>query len=341
MKKDKYPTTTTTRQEWSVRAESIQEGINYILEEIRFEIEAANLALEVLYQSDPEAAGEYAVDIIEYLDSLWDYSGDVFLVSGHWHEPMIGMNEEGIFSRHVKKDAFNVARSNGFMVKPIGEGEGEIESPRVGLSFVVAGAPISTPSIQGHFELLAFAEPQETSLQYLRPGDASVVSSDLGEVGAAMSRADALLDLYLNHEDSGFYRAGPAKQEAFLKGIADSLAEVMPAPDTIDKIVLTESITPVVYTFDHPGPGLNRLVAKDPDKPFKITGTVEYATIVDHLIDGLGRGYKSPDELSTSKGGLGLVIKPYSCNFELNDDEGKRLIVVPMRLFKVLSLTMQ
>jgi hypothetical protein len=326
----------TARQEWIEYSGDVQAHINQTLEGMAAEIDGANIILADLYVNDPERAGEYAGDVIDYLDSKWGFAGDHFMVCGEWHAPYVGLSEEGVLSRHQKVEAFNTAQSNGFMVKPVEQGDEDI--PRIGMSFVVGHNHISTPSIQGQFELLAFAEPNEISLQYLRPNDPSVVSGSMKEIRRTLRRLDALLYLHTNDQRSDFYRQSTNKQQRFLQSIIDSATEVLPAPDTADKLILHDAKTRLLLAKDPAKKDVSYLYCH-PGEPFRITGQIVGVTMPDMLDDGFEKHYASPAEMATAVQGLGLVLETHWVNIPVESIANSTLIV-PSRAIKKMKLTL-
>lgn len=159
----KHEAIRTVRQEWQEFSEVVQDDINKTLEELTFEIEAANLKIAELYERDPGEAGEFATRAIDYLDSRWDYGGDHFMVTGSWYEPAVAMSHEGVLVQHQKKEAFQPSVSNGFAIMP-GE-KNDDTPPRIGKSFIVANFPYASAMMQGQIQLLACADLGEVSLQ--------------------------------------------------------------------------------------------------------------------------------------------------------------------------------
>ncbi len=319
----------TKRQEWTEFSGLIQADINQQLQAASLVIEAANAVLSDKYQNDPAGAGDFAAKIAGYLNKGWSYTGDCFMVSGHWHEPAVGMTPEGIISRHEKKEVFQLAPSNGFIVL-MPQGQDYPQSPRIGMSFVVGSANLATQSIKGNFQLLAFGELNEISLQYMRPGNSSVVSAELGEVMDTLGRADALLGLYTNHKDSSFYRQSASKQQAFFRSIIDFVDNAMPAPDSLDRLMLHEADTPVMYIRKPHGEGLIQMLSGVADRRFKVTGEVLGTTVHDLIEDGYKKRYSSPDEIGAAIAGLSLIVKPHAINVSSEEFYGQDLLL-PVR----------
>lgn len=327
----------TTHQEWTKLSGEIQLDVNRVLGEFATEIAATNVVLADLYCTDPEAAGEYSTNIVEYLDDRWGYQNDEFMVVGKWYEPIIEMTDEGVLSRHVKTEAFRVVRSNGFMVKPT-ELEGtDDEVPRVGLSFIVSTIGMSTPSIQGNVQVLGFAEPEEISLQYMRPGDTSVVSSSLSEVGETLVRLDSLLLLHTRHGDSSFYRQSQKKQQSFIRSVIDSAAEVLPSPETKDQLLLDGIKTLAIHVKSSGTKEVSHLYAKELSQPFLISGEVLGVTLPDILEHGFEKKYDSPDDFIAAGEGLGLIVEPHETNVDLSKFENP-ICVIPIRAVRKLVL---
>lgn len=87
---------------------------------MQIEIEAVNDRLAAIYAENPEGAFEMMHDVVEYLDEMWNYIGDVFMITGKWHFPnQVMISDEGILCKLEYVDAFNIAKSNGFTISHI------------------------------------------------------------------------------------------------------------------------------------------------------------------------------------------------------------------------------
>lgn len=317
----------TARQEWLIFSDAVQADVNQILDDTSAEIEAANIILADLYENDGEAAGDYTEEIIEYLDKRWRYRGHQFMISGEWHAPSWASSEEEFAVRHTKATAFSLARSNGFMVKVI-EDEAGRQIPRVGMSFITGHRAVSTPTMQsGPIEILAFAEPSEISLQYLRPEHAAVVSGSLEELVETFERLDSIIDLYTNNPDSNFYRQSSKRQQRFLQSIIDSATEALPAPATADKLIFRNAKSKVILATDSSFDGLRYFYPRKAKDTFRFSGEIVGITLPDILEDGYGKHYESPDDLKTARQGIGLVIDPSWITVAYGDMESPTFIV--------------
>jgi hypothetical protein len=338
MERDDKPQT-TTREDWTQSSREIQTDINETLNNMTPDIEMANMLLRKAYKEEgaEDKVTEISNNIIEFLNDKWGYDGDYFLVSGAWYEPMVGMNVEGILSRHTKAETLAPATSNGFMVSILHDSEEDEEVPRVGMSFAVGAAAVNTPSIQGSFELLAFAEPNEISLQYLRPREAEVVSTKLGEVVECLIWTDSLLELHLNHPGSNFYKLSAKKQREFFASIIDSVEEILPAPESLDKLEIYDAITPIVHYKKKSGKGVVYIEGKDFEKPLEISGHVIGVTVIDTMETEASMRYTHSNELGASGMGLSLIIAPYTQSYSLEGYED-RDVIVPIRTCSALKL---
>ncbi len=328
----------THRQEWNEHSDLVQDDINRTLKEFGVEIEAANITLAELYETDPEAAGEFGVDIVEYLDDHWRYASDLFHISGSWYKPIIELSEEGVQIHQSVEPAFNIVQSNGFMVKLIENEDGD-ELPVVGMSFVLGSEKITTPNIQGEFYVLAFAELDGISIQYLRPGDTSVVSTELGEVSETIHRIDSLLRLYTNHEGSAFFQQTARKQEKFLRSLIEQVEAVLPAPGALDKVILRDIETSIVRTKLIKDDTLVNLRSVNGEK-FKVSGSLVGVTMADIADKGFGVHYKSPQDHSIAKDGLSLIVQPSETNINLSDSMNSDLLI-PLAAIDNLSMTLE
>lgn len=320
---------TTVRQDWEEFSGEIQDDIDRTLEYLALEIDAANARLADEYVNNPEEAGRVANDITEFLDSKWGHNDEIMMVTGSWHYPQIALGTGGIMITQAKTEAFNIAYSNGFMVNII-EHNGQ-EVPRVGLSFIADKIAISTPMLQSkEVHLLAFAEPNEISLRYLRPGSTEVVGGSLDEVAHAIGTADALLNAYLNHEASDFYRQSAKKQEAFLRKLITSVEDVLPAPDSLDKVIVDQVGVAKIYFRDKKTGKVSSYEVSPDQAHLTVTGDVLGVTVLDVYIDGFGTKYDYPDDMMSAEEGLCLIVKPRELNFDMTE-YGSPDIVMPLR----------
>lgn len=319
------PRELTMREQWAVISQERQSDVIEVLHDQQWEIDRANETLAELYTTDPEAAGEYAQSIVEYLDSEWAYHGEIFMIAGNWYMPTVGINAEGVISRHTYEEVFTSATSNGFIVKPVTSEDGD-EVPRVGLSFVVGSTSLYTPSISGEFNFLAYADTNDITVNYLRPGSVDVVSSDPVEIGQAIQRADALLNIYTNHPNSSFYQQSSRKQNQFIREIIAIVEDALPAPDSYDKAYVHDLEIDSVY-FRHEG----QLVLVSPiEGLIKVTGEIMGATIPDVYEDGYNTKYETPDEFSAVGSGICLIVRPMEANIEL-PSETEEYMLIPYR----------
>ena len=315
----------TIREKWILRSGEIQKDVNHVLHDVQLEIEAANVRLAELYDTDPEAAGELAEEIVEYLDNQWDYSGDVFMVSGKWYMPTIGIGPDGILAKQQYEEVCRSAHSNGFIVKPIETGEDDVV-PRVGLSFVVGSAQILSPSLQGGLNFLAYADTSDVTVQFLRPGNNEVVSSDPAQVWKSLRDADSLLYLYTNHPGSTFYKLNAKKQERFVRDIIDAAEQTFPAADAYDQAFIHDAeLHTIFYKKD------GEIVSGGSgDSKFIISGAILGVTLVDIFGHGFGKQYSAPDDLHAVKSGLCLIVRPEQANFPMESNEFEH-ILLPLR----------
>lgn len=330
MKRDPAPP--TTRQDWDKFSTEAQRDIDQQLSDLQLEIDRANSDLAHLYKADPEASGEYARDIVDYLNDKWRYFDDIFMVTGHWHQPQVTSGLDGILSQHIYSEAFSSARSNGFVAKLV-ETELSGESPRVGMSFVVSTIELATPNIQSSdIKILAFAEPHEVSLQYLRPDTPEVVSTDANEVGQAIVRADRLLHLYTSHPGSSFFQQSAKKQSDFFDSLSDIVDSSLPRPDSQDVAILHDAATQAVY-FKKDDQVIEGVIPNS--GRVNITGKILGATIPDSWATAQTAHYTSPSELHATGAGLCLIIDQH--NLAIPEVSGPllvpyRAIDAPLRL---------
>lgn len=327
--------TSTSRAIWEEISNETQTMVNEVLAELQTEIDAANVIISDKLANEADDVSEYIDGVVEYLDSKWPFAYDYFMVSGTWLEPIIGMNEEGVQVRHARASAFAVARSNGFVGTV--ESMSDYHERYVGLSFIAAELAHATPTMQGKFSALALSDPREVSLQYLRSNNTSAASSTVEEVELALHRADALLDLYTNHEASSFFKQSAKKQEKFIRSVIDSVENILPAPDSLEATYVENCTSPEMYYWDASNRQMVYIKAESEERPFSLSGKIVGVTLTDSVEDGYGRKYTSPDEFGTTGSGLSLIVQPMSANFDMSIFKGQDLLI-PMRSIDNMSI---
>lgn len=325
----------TTRQEWSKYSNETQLNIDELMDRLMVDVGIANAMLADLYESNPGEAHELACNVEEYLNSQWTHIDDTFFVTGKWHEPTFASSEDMITVSHIYQDACSTAASSGFTTKVVKHNGAEV--PRVGLWFVYGEVPAISSTMRAHIQLMAFAQPNEISLQYIRPKHHKVVSSDVREVDSAIKRADKILKLYTDHEASAFYEVSAKRQQAFFEEIINSFNDVLPAPETYDQLELTEGRSSVFYVRNPGSSDLLRIDAEDSEQTFDISGVVGAVTIVAALDGDSSKRLNSPNDLSANDGGLSLIVQPYDPPLELGDYSDEP-IIVPIRAMTQRSL---
>lgn len=331
----------SARETWEEFSEDTQLDINQTLEDLQIDIELANERLRQALLEDSDTFTDLASEIVQYLDSNWKYTNHFFMITGKWYAPSeLATSVNGVLCEQEKTDAFNIARSNGFIVTPV-EDDGEMV-PRVGLSFVVTELTLSTGSIQGRFALLAFALPQEISLQYMRPYTPETVGSSEEEVAAAIEKADAILMAYINYDCSSFYDVSAKKQGTFLRSVIDSASSALPPEDSLEKVVLQQTMVNGLYIRD---------AASREIHMYAPTGTelieIDYGIIldfatIDTLRDGIGEvRYTSPSDLSTYNDGLCALVNPQSINVDLSEFNDPDIIVPFRRIVGEPTISIQ
>lgn len=330
----------TVRQEWQALATEIQTDVNQTLEELQLEIELVNEQLRIAFEQGSGVATELASDAIRYLDKKWGYIGDIFLITGKWYIPTeLVTSVNGVLCQQEKQDAFHIARSNGFVVGASDMGEGGV--PTIGLSFVVANTFISTASMQGRVSMLAYALPQEISLQYMRPRSEETVGASVKEVSDAISQADAVLAAYINHDKSTFYNASAAKQGAFLQSVIDSAALALPPKETLDRVVFEDTFVSSMYVQDAVTNKIYSIEAEDQLIKINHGVILDFATI-DTLRDGVGNiRYTEPSDLSTYDDGLCAVVSAQGMNIDLSGLDNPDIIVPFRRIVGDVTISIE
>lgn len=324
----------TARQEWEQYSHDFQQAVNETLAELTSDIEAANLIVAESYVQDPSQAREYALGALEHFNNEWPYFEEQFLVTGQWHNPEISMGDNGLLVKEKEEEAFRAAQSVGFAIY---EPDDENEAPKIGLSFAVKRIKMKSAFLSMNTDVLSFAELDKISLQYLRPGNLDVVSSDLGEVSDALHRADALVRLYTTHANSEFYRVSGRRQQQMVDSVIQSIEETLPTPESRD-LLTVKAVTPLIYLQNYNGTPLASLTAKT-DQSLEISGTILGITTVDkaELASGqIQSKYTSPEECGLAQYGLSLIIHPDEVNFDLPDYNGN--FIIPIRRADELEL---
>lgn len=330
----------TTRQVWIEHSNEVQEDVDRVLQEFHFEIEAANSALSVLYKTSPAEAYVFAQKFGEYLNERWPYKGDVFFVSGHWHEPTIVHTMEGINcavtrSSMERTEVLRPATSNGFKSMAVGEQGSEV--PRMGLSFFSdQPTTVDFSAYEGKYHPTAFAEFHEISMQYMRPGDESVVSTELGEVVEAISRAERLFAQMTGDKTSKFYTFDAEKQYRVLLSLLDVVNNALPTPDSLDAVMVEELSVPRLYIKTGNSPTLATIIATGEDA-ILLSGKVLGVTVHDIVLNGPDKKYHGPEDFMATAEGLSLVVQPSSWNLNI-DEQNVMDAIVPLKTAQNVNL---
>lgn len=196
----------------------------------------------------------------------------------------------------------------------------------MGLSFVVGSAQILSPSLQGGLNFLAYADTSDVTVQFLRPGNNEVVSSDPAQVWKSLHDADSLFYLYTNHPGSTFYNLNAKKQERFVRDIIDAAEQTFPAADAYDQAFIHDAELRTIF-FKKDG----KIVSGGSgDSKFIISGAILGVTLVDIFGHGFGKQYTSPEDFHAVESGLCLIVRPEQANFPMESNEFEH-ILLPLR----------
>jgi hypothetical protein len=235
---------------------------------------------------------------------------------------------------HYKTEAFKIVRSNGFAANLYTDDTDEDEHHlKVGLSFLVSQGNMYTGVMQGSFAFLAFAQLNEISLQYMRPGTPETVGASADEIQQAVQAADVMLAAHIGAQYTNFFDVSANKQGQFLKSVIEQARETLPPMESLDMAVINEAVISSCYAR-HPISGDIITIGSPSGSPFQFekVAILDFAT-VDTLRDGFGvKHYKSPNDLTYSKG-LCAVVTPTENTMSLPEGEISDLIV-PIKSFK-------
>jgi hypothetical protein len=145
--------------------------------------------------------------------------------------------------------------------------------------------------------------------------------------------------LHTNHAGTDFYRKSPKKQELFMRSIVDTVSEVLPSPETNDRLLIHDAKTRILLVKDSSLESLVYLTPRKKKQPLRLSGEVVGVTLPDVMANGYGLHYKSPEDFATSDHGLGLLIEPHSINISLDTFEDPTFLL-PLRSIKKLKLSL-
>lgn len=321
--------------EWSKLAEFVQEDVNKTLESFEPYLNTANQKIEKLFKTDQVAAYNYAQEVVRELDKRWEYFHDLFMVTGKWYYPdNPSFSFNSINCEHYKTEAFKIVRSNGFAANLYTDDNDEDEQHlKVGLSFIITQGSIETGALQGNFAFLAFAQLNEISLQYMRPGTPETVGASAEEIQQAVQAADVMLAAHIGAQYSNFFDVSVNKQGQFLKSVIEQAQQTLPPMDSLDVAIINDAKISSCFAR-HPISGEIITLGSLNGSPFEFEklAILDFGT-VDTLRDGFGvKHYKSPNELTYSKG-LCAVVTPTENTMSLPEGEISDLIV-PIKSFK-------
>lgn len=329
----------TKREQWDLFSAQAQADVVDKLARLGPEIEAQTMYIDHLMATDYSVAEDHMTQVTRDLDKQWGYVGDYFLVTGSWLQPVFEQSPNGIQVEHVAAEVYARSKSNGFMVI-VHEDEDGVRHSAIYMSFITMRESLSTPYLQADINLLALAEIEKVSLQYLRPSNLGVVSTSSEEIFEAMQRADSLLYIYANHYRSTFYESNARKQNNFLRQIIQIAEKPLPAPETLDAVVLEDIEVPYFY-FRKPGVEKLSIANENPDEPdYKICGRLLGFTITDILADGDNTLHDDPEEFEAATEGLSLIVEPAEANFDLEVLEGS-VTYIPLHAAKTMTMSVQ
>lgn len=282
--------------------------LDTVLTAVSEEIEFWNLRFEQMAKDESEqgqmALNTLAAEAISSLDQQWPFMGDHIHVSGSWYVPDINITPTSINFPPARQEAFSIVESNGFAIF-----DETGAAPKVGLSFEIATVPIVSAMAQTKFSFLAYANPSEVSLYYVRPGADNLQATDLGEFGDKMTLYDSLLHLSYNNDNSDFYRKSIARQKHFLQGIADAVSDTLPSPELGQGAVCNQVDVPYFWRHvqDHRGYTWQKVAAEDGS--MLLSGDIMGIGILELSELDTGRPIRSRSDLVDPDAGLCLIMR--------------------------------
>lgn len=308
----------------------VQAGINATMVSLLPDIMIANTEIEYAFRNQREKY-KYLKDHHEtYLNEQWHHKGDQFMVAGHWHIPRnIETANFGLFMDIKKEEVLGPAISDGFRVAEIKVGN--VSIPRVVHAFATGMLAVQHTSFGGNIELRAFAEPQETSLHFLRPGDDKALPIDSTAIVRAVSNADLLLRAHLRSDRSSFYRLDASEQYRFVHTTLESVDRLLPPGESMESFVLESIRTRVLHYKDAKTNKIHRVVRPaGQGEPFTFTAKMLGVTTFEHMRGGYGGRYESPRQIEDVRKGICLVLEPIDASLDLKEVEGNS-VVIPFR----------
>ena len=294
------------RQEYENTSAETRRLVNEKLDSLVADVNIANLYISENYSKNPEETYRYALGAVEYLNDQWGDEENIFLVSGKIDVPYVQYDLKSINITHQSKEVFTALCTTGFELIP--PDEEAMADPKIKLAFLLKSSELNLPYMKGDVSFFAYANPNEISMDYIRPAGESIVSSDLGEVDQALQQAHAILNLHLNSDNSNFYKQSAKKQEEFIGSVIDSIESVMPAIGTYDVLVLSQAEAKDVYFKTND----NRLVALKSQlgSPLLVSGKVVGITMLDTVLQGSAKHYKSPEDFTCGVKEPCFVVSP-------------------------------
>ena len=330
----------TEHQKWIETAQNEQNTIDLTLEMLQPHVDSANVILEKLYQENREQVIPFAGMAVRTLNQNWHYHNHAFMVTGQWYAPSVENTLDTMNIHQEREQAFAAASSRGFGFSMIENDTGG-QTPRIGLSFGMRPLEIKLTTFEGAITPLAFANPNEINMTYLRPNNSDIVSASEQEIKETLGEIDEQLCHYLEASDARFYRQKSKKQEAFLRSMVDAAYDVLPSTESSDVLYLQDGQPDRFYVHDKSKDDHIECIYVG-DSEMHIEGMVVGVTCIDLInTQGTRTRYRTPEELDTARDGLCFVVKARSIRTpQMNFPSPESDIYIPYRALNVDDLTL-
>jgi len=315
--------------------EGKQSELNHVLLELAEEIEMWNLVLsEAAQQTDlePGQLANLAGESVTSLDKKWPFMGDFIHVTGRWYIPQVTINDMSIEYPMHEAEAFNIVRSNGFSV--FGK---EDTTPTVGLSFEVADVQIINAAVQTKMTFLAYADPGDVSLYYVRPEEKGSETTDIGTFGESIHYYDDLLHLHYHNHNSDFYRKTARQQKKFFHDVIDNISNTLPSPEYGESAVCEQIEVPYVYRRIKTQAGMEwQQIKSSDDQPILMAGKIDGVGILESSQLDNDRPFRSKTELVDQNAGICLILRVEQCS--IPDIFNNQPVYVPLRMANQIEI---
>ncbi len=332
---------TPSRSEYRIATDAKQSQINRELKEIQPEIDSINLMLAALYEDESrqDELQSFAASAIEYLNKNCELENNAVTVSGHWYIPEIslsgGRGEVTFKATQSREEVLDTAVSIGFTIGalPSNNKDDEDQPPKVVLAFKINPARgIKTMTGIINYQPVALADIDEVSLTYVRESSSEIVSGNTEEIYTAIRDSNTILLELINDESLGFYDLELEDQQKLFQEIIIDAESKLPDSRAGDILIVDSLEISKMFIAETNEAGKTDLsmIKDQDDQSIPLVGSIIGFCIPEEITNRGQVRYSSPEELSITQQGLGIIVQPWPDSTGYLPDEYKdQDVIVP------------